>query len=89
MLDGLDGDLRIARATVALLPREARPAVVAAHDIFAALARRIRATPAAELPHRRISVPKLEKAGIVSRAALGAGVVRATPIRSLEMERAQ
>lgn len=79
VLDGLDGDLRIARATIALLPRDARPAVIAAHDIFAALARRIRATPAAELPHRRISVPTLEKAGIVSRAALGAGVARATP----------
>lgn len=86
VLDGLDGDLRIARATIGLLPREARPAVIAAHDIFAALARRIRATPAAELPHRRISVPQLEKAGIVTRAALGAGLVRATAPRQLQAE---
>ncbi|WP_347755360.1 phytoene/squalene synthase family protein [Agrococcus sp. ProA11] len=83
VLDGLDGDLRIARATIELLPREARPAVIAAHDIFAALARRIRATPAAQLPHRRISVPKLEKAGIVSRAALGAGIARASASRPM------
>lgn len=77
VLDRLEGELRIARATIPSLPAEARPAVLAAHDLFAALARRIRATPAAELPHRRISVPAGEKAAILARAALGAGVARA------------
>lgn len=76
VLDRLEGELRIARATIELLPRDARPAVIAAHDIFAALARRIRATPAAELPTRRISVPAAQKASIVARAALGAGLSR-------------
>lgn len=76
VLDRLEGELRIARGTVGLLPRGARPAVIAAHDIFAALASRIRATPAAALPTRRISVPAAQKAAIVARAALGAGMSR-------------
>lgn len=81
VLDRLEGELRIAHETIQYLPREARPAVIAAHDIFAALARRIRATPAAELPTRRISVPRGEKASIIARAALGAGLSRATSAR--------
>lgn len=82
VLDRLEGELRIARGAVALLPREARPAVIAAHDIFAALGRRIRATPAAELPSRRISVSSAQKAAIVARAALGVGLSRATAPRA-------
>ena len=78
VLDRLEGELRIARGTIPSLPREARPAVTAAHDLFAALARRIRATPAEQLPHRRISVPRVEKAEIIARAALGAGLARAS-----------
>lgn len=81
VLDRLEGELRIARGAVELLPREARPAVIAAHDIFAALGRRIRDTPAAELPMRRISVPSAQKAVIVARAALGAGLSRAAAPR--------
>ncbi|HET8868035.1 MAG TPA: phytoene/squalene synthase family protein [Agrococcus sp.] len=76
VLDRLEAELRIARDAVELLPREARPAVIAAHDIFAALARRIRATPAAALPTQRISVPAAQKAAIVARAALAAGLTR-------------
>ncbi|WP_413317772.1 squalene/phytoene synthase family protein [Agrococcus sp. 1P02AA] len=86
VLDRLEGELRIARSTVALLPGGARPAVIAAHDIFAALARRIRATPAAVLPTRRISVPPAQKAAIVARAALGAGLSRARPTRPRRIE---
>ncbi len=82
VLDRLEGELRIARATVRLLPPDARPAVIAAHDLFAALARRIRATPAAELPLRRISVPRAQKASILARAALGASLQRAVPSRA-------
>jgi 15-cis-phytoene synthase len=84
VLDRLEGELRIARGTIPLLPAAARPAVSAAHDIFAALARRIRATPAAELPLRRISVPRLEKAAIVARAAVGASLARTSVPRPLQ-----
>lgn len=76
VLDRLEAELRIARGAIALLPRDARPAVIAAHDIFAALARRIRATPVDALPTRRISVPAVQKAAIVARAALGGGIGR-------------
>ena len=79
VLDRLERELRIARATIGELPREARPAVLAAHDLFAALARRIRQIPAATLRQVRVSVPRSEKARIVTRAALHAGVIRATP----------
>jgi phytoene synthase len=89
VLDRLEGELRIARDTVPLLPRDARPAVLAAHGLFAALARRIRATPAALLPHRRISVPSAEKAAIVARAALGASLARATSAREARLEPAR
>lgn len=81
VLDRLDGELLIARSAVQLLPREARPAVIAAHDIFAALARRIRATPAAMLPTRRISVPDAQKATIVARAALVSSLHRGAAAR--------
>ncbi|WP_306231664.1 phytoene/squalene synthase family protein [Agrococcus beijingensis] len=89
VLDRLEGELRIARGTIGLLPRSARPAVSAAHDIFAALARRIRATPAEELPLRRISVPRLEKAAIVARAAVGASIARTSAPRMVRAERAE
>ncbi|GEK80031.1 phytoene/squalene synthase family protein [Agrococcus baldri] len=82
VLERLEGELRVARSAVELLPREARPAVIAAHDIFAALGRRIRDTPAAQLPARRISVPSAQKAAIVARAALSAGLGRATAPRT-------
>ena len=81
VLDRLEGELRIARDTVPLLPRDARRAVLAAHGLFAALARRIRLTPAAELPRRRISVSSAEKALIVARAAVGVSAARSTPSR--------
>lgn len=76
VLDRLEGELRIALGTVQLLPRDARPAVIAAHDLFAALARRIRSTPAAELPLRRISVPRSQQLAILARAAVSVGVGR-------------
>lgn len=72
VLDGLDADLRTARSAIALLPREAQPAVLAAHGLFAELSRRIRAVPAASLPHRRIRVPAAQKTAIVARAAAAA-----------------
>ncbi|MCH1881720.1 squalene/phytoene synthase family protein [Agrococcus sp. ARC_14] len=82
VLDRLEGELRIARGTVELLPRGARPAVIAAHDLFAALARRIRATPAAELSTRRISVPSAQKVAIIARATLAAGLSRSAGQRA-------
>lgn len=82
LLDRLERELRIARMAVSELPRAARPAVYAAHDLFAALARRIRATPAAQLRTQRVSVPSFEKARIVALAALRSGMVRAADLRS-------
>lgn len=82
VLGRLGRDLRIARATIGDLPPEARPAVHAAHDLFAELARRIGRTPAAELASRRIRVPSAVKARIVARAALRSGVARMAASRT-------
>jgi phytoene synthase len=66
--DDIDADLAVAATAIALLPRSSRVAVRAAHDLFAALNRRLRATPAAELRRRRVRVPDVAKARIVLRA---------------------
>lgn len=69
-LDRIDAELRLARRAIELLPARARPAVVAAHDLFAELARRIRAVPAARLSARRVRVSGPRKAAIAMRAVL-------------------
>ncbi|WP_156249978.1 phytoene/squalene synthase family protein [Pseudactinotalea terrae] len=73
LLDDLDEDLAAAAGVIGQLPRSSRRAVRAAHDLFAALSRRIRRTPAAQLRRRRIRVGSFEKAAILARAALGGG----------------
>ncbi|WP_148613089.1 phytoene/squalene synthase family protein [Nocardioides rubriscoriae] len=73
LLDDVDADLAAAAAVVPLLPRGSRVAVCAAHDLFAELSVRLRATPAAELRRRRVRVPGVVKARIVSGAVARRG----------------
>lgn len=68
LLDEIDGDLAAAAAAIARLPVSSRAAVRAAHDLFAALSRRLRATPADEIAAKRVRVPNLVKAGIIARS---------------------
>ena len=78
LLTDLDADLDAALPGIlALDPRVGR-AVLLAHGLFAELARRIEATPAAELARRRVRVPDPVKAAIAARvlAASPVGVGR-------------
>jgi 15-cis-phytoene synthase len=70
LLDDIDADLAAAEAVVPALPRSSRRAVAVALDLFADLARRLRATPVEVIERRRVRVPALTKARIVGRAAL-------------------
>lgn len=85
LLADLDADLAEAGAIVPELPRSSRRAVRLAHSLFAALADRIRETPAEELLRARVSVPTAQKAALAARAAvstigprLGPGAARAS-----------
>jgi phytoene synthase len=70
LLDDVDADLAAASAAIDRLPRSSRLAVRVAHDLFAELSRRLRATPAAELRQRRVRVPDHAKARLVAKAVL-------------------
>lgn len=71
LLDDIDADLAASARTVPALPTSSRRAVVLAHELFAELSRRIRATPASELVTTRVRVPNPVKAQIAVRAARG------------------
>ena len=71
ILDDIDDDLRIARASLPGLPRSCRRAVALAQGLFEELAERLRATPASVLATARIRVPNPVKARIATGAALG------------------
>lgn len=71
LLDDIDTDLRTSAGVIPDLPRGSRRAVVLAHDLFAELSRRLRATPAAALRTVRIRVPNPVKARIAAGAAIG------------------
>lgn len=64
----IDADLRAAAASIPLLPRDVRPAVQLAHDLFAALNSRIRDTDASVVRTSRIRVSDPRKAAIAVRA---------------------
>lgn len=66
LLDDIDADLRISGASIAELPPQARPAVALAQELFHELARRLRATPAAELRSTRVRVPNPVKLRIAA-----------------------
>ena len=67
----IENDLRIARASLPLLPASSRRAVALAQGLFAELTRRLRETPAAVLAETRIRVPNPVKLRIASAAAVG------------------
>ena len=73
LLDDVDADLAAAAAGVAALPRSSRRGVRAAHDLFAALSARLRATPAERIAAERVRVPAPTKALVVARTLLPAG----------------
>ncbi|MDY6050781.1 MAG: squalene/phytoene synthase family protein [Corynebacterium sp.] len=80
LTDRIDTDLDTALATIHLLPAGARPAVLAAADLFAELNRILRATSAARIREGRISVPRATKARILSSAvatSMAPGIYRA------------
>lgn len=59
-----------AKASIPLLPVDARAAVRSAHALFAELAARISRTPAADLYKTRIRVPNAVKMALASRALM-------------------
>jgi 15-cis-phytoene synthase len=73
LLDDVEADLAAARPAIAALPRSSRRAVRTAHDLFAALSTRLRATPAATIARERVRVPTPTKAVVVARTLLPAG----------------
>lgn len=68
LLDRIDADLAVARTTIPALPRDCRRAVTAAHDLFAELSARLRASDGST---RRVRVPNPVKARLATRAWLG------------------
>ncbi|WP_308465132.1 phytoene/squalene synthase family protein [Rathayibacter soli] len=68
----IESDLDTAAAVIPNLPADCRTAVVSANGLFAALTRRIRDTPAADLLQTRIRVPTAMKLRIVFQAKTGA-----------------
>jgi 15-cis-phytoene synthase len=73
ILDDIDADLAAAERVLPLLPRGSRAAVTAAHNLFARLSRKLRATPAEQLLKARVRVPNPEKLAILAGATLGPG----------------
>ena len=71
LLDDIDADLRVSAAVIPKLPLGSRRAVALAHFLFAELASRLRATPAAQLVVSRVRVPNPVKLRIAAGAALG------------------
>ncbi|ROZ89088.1 squalene/phytoene synthase family protein [Gordonia sp. OPL2] len=72
-LDDIDADLTAAAQAIPLLPSGTRVAVCTAHDLFAELADRLRATPPEVACHTRIRVSTPAKARIAVAATLRRG----------------
>lgn len=70
LLDDIDDDLRMSAAVIRDLPSGSRRAVALAHDLFAELSRRLRATPASRLVTSRVRVPNPVKLRIAAKATL-------------------
>ena len=71
ILDDIAADLDAAAAVVPELPASSRRAVRVAHAMFAELAARLRATPAAEIRRTRVRVPDPVKVRLVAGALYG------------------
>lgn len=72
----IEAQLHDAARSIPLLPKDSRAAVRSAHALFAALARRVARTPAAELYQRRVRVPDPVKALLAARAVIVTAVER-------------
>src|SRR5699024_635000 len=70
LLDDIDAALAHAASALPQLPASSRRAVGAAHGLYAALSRRLRATPAAQIRRARVRVSDPEKAFVLARAVL-------------------
>ena len=68
LLDDIEADLAASVPAMAMLPAGSRRAVLVAHALFAALARRLRETPAQRIARERVRVPGHVKAALVLRA---------------------
>ena len=68
LLDDIDADLATAAAVIGDLPSSSRRAVLAAHALFAELARRLRRTEPTSIRNRRVRVPSPRKAQLVMLA---------------------
>lgn len=77
-LDDIDDDLAAAADTIPLLPAGCRVAVCTAHDLFAELSRRLRATPPETAVRDRVRVPDSVKLRLAAAAALRRGQPRRT-----------
>lgn len=73
LLDEVGADLAVASVAIDMLPASSRRAVRVAHDLFAALADRVRATPSQRLREGRVSVPTSTKLRLVLAAQVRAG----------------
>lgn len=71
ILDDIDADLDAAAAVIPRLPASSRRAVRVAHAVFAELAHRLRATPAAEIRRTRVRVPDPVKLRLVAGSFRG------------------
>ena len=71
ILDEIAADLDAADAVIPDLPPSSRRAVRVAHGVFAELADRLRATPAAEIRRTRVRVPDPVKLRLVAGALYG------------------
>jgi phytoene/squalene synthetase len=71
LVEDIRAELAKSAATLPMLPKQSRRAVVAAHTLFEALNEKIGNTPAAELISTRISVSKKDKAFLLLKAWIG------------------
>lgn len=71
LIDDIDADLSAAAQVIPKLPKGCRSAVAAAHGLFRGLSRKLKATPAADLLHRRTRINNLAKLGILLRTSNG------------------
>lgn len=74
LCDEMDADFAHAREGIARIPGRDRAAVLAAHDLFAELSRRLRAAGPQRIAAGRVSIPNREKAIIVARAVRDSAV---------------
>ena len=76
LCDDVDADFAHAREGIVRIPGRDRAAVLAAHDLFAELSRRLRAAGPDRIAAGRVSIPARDKALIVAKALRTSVVIR-------------